>query len=130
MKTDLPAPAEYYRRTRARELREKAARLKRTNTCVTVLATLAVLAVGVFLGPSAWWVLLFSAFAWGFWGVLFTAVLTYLLSVGYVIAVERLAERMSWTGQRLRDEAAALEAEHEARYGELPVVDESKVKCV
>jgi hypothetical protein len=37
-----------------------------------------------------------------------------------VIAVARLAEKMSWKGQRLRDEAAALEAEHQARYGAVP----------
>jgi hypothetical protein len=114
MKTELPEPAEYYRPTRARELREKAARLERQKR---------------FLVRSTWG----SALASGMLVFLFPYVIrtgsdlsalwlggTFLFFVAVALG---LVVRRVDTDEAMRHsqaEADRLEAEHAARYGALP----------
>jgi Flp pilus assembly protein TadB len=98
MKTHLPAPEEYYRLTRARELREKVRRL-----------------------DWRWWllpVLWLTIAAWLVW----TGERKVFAIANGIMSIALLLFRW-WERQRdrrLLEEAEALEAEHQARYGELP----------
>jgi hypothetical protein len=107
MKTTLPAPEEYYRPARARELRERAARLERWIDHRWRLAPLCLSLLGAALCALI--------FAFSFLGPL-------LLGLGLALTVELLALVAGClrAPARLREQAAALEAEHQARYGALP----------
>jgi hypothetical protein len=104
MKTELPARAEYYRLSRARELRRQAARLERLHRGIPVL--------------RAVWCSLFILIV--FTGTIKSASLTFML-------VFLLGGLLCGWGERsipkrfakLRADAVALENEHEARYGGL-----------
>jgi hypothetical protein len=99
MKTDLPERAEYYRPTRARELRDEAAWLAQFR----VVIALAIGSVVLLLGLG-----LFGLGAGGF----------LLLSLPLVVG--KPWDSLSQRAARLRAEAEALEAEHAARYGSPP----------
>jgi hypothetical protein len=110
MKTDLPAPEEYYRLTRARELRRKVLWFRR--------------GAALLLGP-----------------LLFTCGAAYLLIMGLLSGADRKLEFLGLTGivglagavqmyvwtwllkaaHAGRHDADRLEAQHQARYGALPV---------
>jgi hypothetical protein len=112
MKTELPAREEYYRLTRARELRRKAARLERWATKV----------------PRS-----FVTYAWSVCPVLILATVAdqclaagmdFLFSVMVACSLGVTGPLLLWVelgyrGSRYRQEAKALEAEHQIRYGAL-----------
>jgi antibiotic biosynthesis monooxygenase (ABM) superfamily enzyme len=112
MKTKLPVPEEYYRLTRARELRRKAARSQgRWNAwllawtlfnSVTVLTRELVQHLHLAVTP----------------GWLLTAILIVCMPLGFL-----LIPYWNRIG-RWRVEADRLEAEHQARYGELRAGEE------
>jgi len=114
MKTDLPEPAEYYRATRARELRETAARLERWAGGPAKLQR-----VQRYPGVFGCLSVTFTA------PVLIVAAIVARHSVILPIAVGLAAA--PWVpgilfarAERLRAEADRVEAEHAARYGVLP----------
>src|SRR5437763_15196988 len=108
MKTELPEPADYYRPARARELREKAARLERWSRRTVGLWLVSV------LGWVGWCFL-----AYHFLGpVTGDAALSVLAGVAAAFVVA--AAGCSRGAVRFKNQAAALEAEHAARYGSLP----------
>jgi hypothetical protein len=100
MKTELPAREEYYRLTRARELRAKAARLHHWLAAGTVCFLLAAGALFLTFGMSP------------------VGILVCLLFLSAVAA--RPWAYLEGKAARLRGEAADLEAEHQSRYGALP----------
>jgi hypothetical protein len=104
MKTHLPAQEDYYRLTRARELRRKAARLDYWRVAGTVyfLVTAGLLFLSLAMPP--------------------VGVGVGLLFLGGFAA--RPWARMEGQAARLRREADHLEAEHRARYGTLPLEQE------
>jgi hypothetical protein len=111
MKTELPEPAEYYRPTRARELRQRAAWLAARQYLLLGLAGAGVLGITILLGvghvllPDSWFVLAFG-------------VLPGLpVSLALITRIPAACRRQS-TG--LCAEADRLEAEHVARFGSLP----------
>src|SRR3954463_4323954 len=101
MKTELPDRADYYRPTRARELRRKAARLRRRGWLL--LFGDLVLFSNLLTGP-----LTTQGEAWGYAALAFVGSLIVL-----VVVLEHLGERC----RCLRVEAGFLEGEHTARYG-------------
>src|SRR5437588_1632109 len=105
MKTQLPELTDYYRPNRARELREKAARLERG-----VSAALGVFLVGA-IGAACVQLLIGNLMT----GVSLACLFLPLTWFAYPIyaTVRRRASEM-------KDKAGALEAEHAARYGALP----------
>jgi hypothetical protein len=112
MKTELPAPEEYYRLTRARALRQRSERWEwwsRHGLTVLVAALPFALA-----GGAA--VLLFGA--WIPW--LFVLVLLGMLLLACAVLVCFWEEPAQWLRARAAgvcEEAVSLEAEHQARYG-------------
>jgi hypothetical protein len=119
MKTAQPRE-EYYRPARARELRERATKLEDwpLNTLGILSATLAAPALAIALN----WILLLSNWCEGRVGsrLLWKASLPVCglisLAIGSLYWTLWL---QSWI-QAKRKEAAALEAEHQARHGALP----------
>ena len=114
MKTALPERAEYYRPTRARELREKAERLGKWHHTCWCMCRLMLLQFGSI--ALALYVLELLGFRHAF-------------GLGSVIAGTLGAGIPLWlslrrSAQRLRQEADALEAEHAVRYGSLPSGEE------
>ena len=115
MKPDLPEPAAYYRPTRARELRAKAARLEGLAVCCGIAALLAILAI-----PGAViWLAGDGDAAVGLAG-LAAALAVLVAGLGGCGALRQRA-------CGVRDQADALEAEHEARHGALPASEEPSV---
>jgi hypothetical protein len=115
MKTTLPAREEYYRPARARELREKAARLdaRAPQALRGISLSLSWLAGGIVQG---WWLLHFSFHGTRYllnWRVILLAVSLAVLAVLSEKCRTGLLSRI----QILRQGADALEAEHQARYG-------------
>jgi hypothetical protein len=121
MKTALPAPAEYYRLTRARELRKKAARLNTWR-----LQCGHILHAG---GAVAWLVLPLTLLPGtgtpsdpqGLLALLAYCVVSYgcyslALAPLWLASLRLLTSRL----EKLEREAEALEREHRARYGALP----------
>jgi hypothetical protein len=106
VKTALPAPEEYYRLTRARELRRKADRVARW--CWWGLPLLW-LTSALLLVPTA-----------ALLGGLEGAVAAAFSAVGGWMVVNAFWLTLPQRITQLRSEAAALEAEHQASYGELP----------
>jgi hypothetical protein len=104
MKTTLPAREEYHRPARARKLREKAAWLEQVCRALPYAV-----ALGIFLLVSVGLLLhveeINKALAYGWFGFM----------VLFVVLKRTLPEQVT----RLRNEAVALEAEHQARYGAL-----------
>jgi hypothetical protein len=98
MRTTLPAREDYYRPARARELRERASRLERW-----VWGPLGFYLASVPVCPY------FEAGSVA--GFVFLPV---------TLAVLGICARCYRRARQQRDEAAALEAEHQARYGALP----------
>jgi hypothetical protein len=129
MNTALPTRSDYHRLTHARELRRRAARLtlcERACFVLTVLghSALALLGIQVLINPYAvphapqlmflWWSTLGDfAFPIGLLGLL-----CFLSCFGKV--GDWLTERLRGGIESLCSEADRLEAEHRARYGELP----------
>jgi hypothetical protein len=119
MKTDLPKPAEYYRPNRARELEDKAARLRPWADGVGILAILSVV------------VMVFGALgATVLEGHLMPSMISGALLIGggccflsLLLVYGRLCVRVG----DYSDQAAHLKAEHTARYGPLPA-DESQTQ--
>jgi hypothetical protein len=102
MNSCLPAPDDYYRPERARELRDQADRLETRGFWLSAAGMVLLFASG----PALVFVL------WNPVLLLLPAALTLALSWGRAGLRRRLAG--------LRAEADALEAEHQARYGALP----------
>jgi hypothetical protein len=104
MNTDLPAPEEYYRLTRARELRRKAARLERCVERASVITPIGIFLIIVSLpfAPTG------IVTAWGIVAALM------LVPTGACVW-----EFMNSRVRRYRAEAQSLEAEHQLRRGAL-----------
>jgi hypothetical protein len=107
MKTELPAQEDYYRLTRARELREKAARLEwwpsaRAEKVFVVALCAGPLTVGLLSGAASWQ-------------------LSLLLHMGLMVAaaLNLLRGFRQGRAERCRVEANVLEREHQARYGDV-----------
>jgi uncharacterized membrane protein len=111
MKTDLPAPEEYHRLTRARELRKCAARLERTAQHLKVAMALMVLpalvpvVIGAILGVGP-------------------RVVLWLVLAAFSVTLALIRLFGSITG-KWRAQADRLEAEHQDRYGALGAGEES-----
>jgi 4-hydroxybenzoate polyprenyltransferase len=105
MITELPIAKEYYRLTRARELREKAARLETSAT-----AWVGRLMTGALTAAAAQFFLGGLETAYSLACLVFPLVL--ITVPVYALTRDRV------TG--MKDEALRLEAEHQARHGELP----------
>jgi hypothetical protein len=108
MKTALPASEEYYRLTRARELRRKADLTASWARGPCVCIAVAVWALAYFLALRV---------AASVPGAAALLLLLPVLGGLLVLLLDELFRR----ALRLRAEADALEAEHQARYGDLPV---------
>jgi hypothetical protein len=137
MKTDLPAPDEYYRLTRARELRRKAARWTyRLHVAAAVMGATC-LAGAVLVSPQTSQFLtlvtsgvplqvLETGFAWErpFRELVVAAVVVLLspfLAMGFLAG---LAGVLLQRPRCFLWEADRLEAEHRVRYGALSVGEE------
>jgi hypothetical protein len=109
MKTALPAREEYYRLTRARDLRRKAGRLEQwsiaLSPCVYSLAFLVVIVSSALLV----WLAVLKRDEWGL----------AVSALGGAL-LPRLLEYPLRLAQQAREEADRLEAEHEAR-SDIPV---------
>jgi hypothetical protein len=120
MKTALPASEEYYRLTRARDLREKAerwtlvARICKGSSLVSLLiAVVYGTAASGLLGGG--WEVLGEFFQWSS-----TAGISLLLAGALYSLKCGFLEKSG----NLRQDADALEVEHQARYRALPDGDE------
>src|SRR3954469_13744498 len=112
MKTDLPQRAEYYRPARARELRERAALLR----CTRLPAALAAAASGNSAAALlACWLCLPAIEKLGEAALL----VALLIGAGLVSAPFLVAGCVVRRAGACLAGAAALEAEHAARYGSL-----------
>jgi hypothetical protein len=117
MKTELPAPEEYYRLIHAKKLRRQALWLETAEGVLGVPAFLIIL-VSVVGFPAVF------ALPW-VTGVGLPGLLLWpaglLLIIGAAVAA--LVKGLDWcelTCQQWRDQADRLEAEHQGRYGRLP----------
>jgi protein-S-isoprenylcysteine O-methyltransferase Ste14 len=115
MKAELPAPAEYYRLTRARKLRRTAHRwalvasISQWASLFSLLITVIYGVATLDLSGGAWEVM--SEFIdWSY-----TAFVSLLLAGTLFVVRCAVADRSN----KLRQLAFTLEAEHQARYGEL-----------
>jgi hypothetical protein len=102
MNAKLPAREEYYRPARARELREKAARLEQWSyLCAVPLVILFAPVVSVAVWLDLWWL--------------------RALGTGSAFVIAMLIPSvLPKRAERLRKDAEALEAGHQVRYGALP----------
>jgi hypothetical protein len=116
MNTELPAPEDYYRLTRARELREKADRLEARVALLEKWTRSPTRLPLIILCPTLFLVV-------GRWLWKLDHLYIYLIVLGFPVAVTA-PERVRRRADELREEADHLEAEHQARYGELPTGEE------